>query len=90
MRVVDSQLTRGSSAGSDNPWVGEPPRVVDEITTHELFADLGRELRGIDVVRVIDAAWLTSVELRQRLDSVLDEFRAGGGHVDTTDGSHRS
>jgi hypothetical protein len=86
MRVVDSQLTRGANVGPDNPWAGEPPRVVDEITTHELFADLERELRGVDVVRVVDAAWLTSAELRQRLDSVLDEFRAAGGRVDTADG----
>ena len=81
MRVVDSQLMRGSNMGSDDPWAGEPPRVVDEITTHELFADLERELRGVDVLRVMDAAWLTSAELRQRLNSVLDGFRAAGGHV---------
>ena len=81
MRVVDSQLMRGSNVDSDDPWAGEPPRVVDEITTHEVFADLERELRGVDVVRVIDAAWLTSAALRQRLDSVLDGFRAGGGRV---------
>jgi hypothetical protein len=90
MRVVDSQLMRGSNAGSNDPSAGEPPRVVDEITTHELFAGLERELRGVDIVRVVDAAWLTSAELRQRLDSVLDEFRAGGGRVDTTDGPRRS
>ena len=84
MRVVDSQLPRGSTVGPDDrPWVGEPPRVVDEITTDELFADLERGLRGVDVVRVVDAAWLTSAELRQRLNSVLDGFRAGGGHVAT-------
>jgi len=86
MRVVDSQMVRGSNVGSDDPPAGEPPRVVDEITTHELFADLERELRGVDAVRVVDAAWLTSAELRQRLDSVLDEFRASGGRVDTTGG----
>ena len=90
MRVVDSQMVRGSNVGSDDTPAGEPPRVVDEITTHELFADLERELRGVDAVRVVDAAWLTSAELRQRLDSVLDEFRAGGGRVDTTDGPRRS
>ena len=83
MRVIDSELMRGSNVDSDDPWVGEPPRVVDEITTDELFADLERDLRGIDVVRVVDAAWLTSAELRQRLNSVLDGFRAGGGHVAT-------
>jgi len=82
MRVVDSQLMRGSSVSSDDrPWVGEPPRVVDEITTDELFADLERGLRGVDVVRVVDAAWLTSAELRKRLNSVLDGFRAGGGQT---------
>ena len=81
MRVVDSQLTPGSNAGSDGPWVGEPPRVVDAITTDELFADLERQLRGVDVVRVVDAAWLTPGDLRQRLNSALDAFRAGGGHV---------
>ena len=81
MRVVDSQLTPGLAADSDGPWVGEPPRVVHEITTDELFADLERQLRGVDVVRVVDAAWLTSADLRQRLNSVLDGFRASGGQV---------
>ncbi len=79
MRLVDSRLVPDSEPDMS---AAEPPRVVEEIAAEQLFADLEQELRGVDAVRVIDPAWLASADVRQRLASVLDAFRAAGGQVE--------
>jgi hypothetical protein len=80
MRVVDTQLV--SAQAGDEPGGGEPPAVFDTRTTEQVFADLERSLRGVDLVRVVGAEWLASPELKGRLESVLRAFCAGGGRVE--------
>jgi len=79
MRVVDAQLV---SAPGDEPIEGEPPAVFDTRTTEDVFDDLERELRSVDVVRVAGAEWLASPALKGRLESVLTAFRAAGGRIE--------
>ena len=80
MRVVDTQ--RVSARAGDEQGDGEPPAVFETRTTEQVFADLERDLRDVDVVRVIGAEWLGSPQLKRRLDVVLNAFRAAGGHVE--------
>jgi hypothetical protein len=80
MRVVDTQ--RESAQPGDEPGDGEPPAVFDVRTTEQVFADLERDLRDVDLVRVVGAEWLVSAELKGRLDAVLSAFRAAGGHIE--------
>ena len=80
MRVVDTQLV--SAQAGDEPGEGEPPAVFETRTTEQVFADLERDLRGVDLVRVVDAEWLTSPDLKGRLESVLTAFRAAGGRIE--------
>jgi hypothetical protein len=80
MRVVDTQLV--SAQSGDEPGEGEPPAVFETPTTEQVFADLERDLRGVDLVRVVGAEWLVAPELKGRLESVLRAFRAAGGRVE--------
>jgi len=84
MRVVDTQLVsaRTGDLSGVEPFEGEPPAVFDTRTTEQVFADLERDLRGADLVRVVGAEWLASPELKGRLESVLRAFRAAGGRVE--------
>ncbi len=84
MRVVDTQLVsaRTGDLSGVEPVEGEPPAVFDVRTTEQVFADLERDLRGVDLVRVVGAEWLASPELNGRLESVLRAFRAAGGCVE--------
>jgi hypothetical protein len=50
-------------------------------STHELFDRLEIELRAIENIRLVDTAWLTSQEFRERLEPLLISFQARGGHL---------
>ena len=52
-------------------------------TVDRLFGNLARDLEGVRTVTLRDASWLTRDDLRARLDSVLEAFRARGGRVET-------
>ena len=49
--------------------------------TQELFERLEVELRGVDNLRLVDTAWLTCQDFRQRLEPILVSVRARGGRV---------
>jgi hypothetical protein len=51
-------------------------------TTEQLFENLAADLRKVNAVRLADTSWLARADLKQRLDPVLDAFRAAGGRVD--------
>ncbi len=80
-RAIAGQLGGAEDAG-DAPWDGEPPTDIEERTCEELFQDLDRELRGADVLRVLDRNWLVGEELKQEVDALLATFRARGGRVE--------
>ena len=84
MRCLDVQLP---NAPADEPWIGEPPRVVSGRTMTALFQDLERDLEGVDVLRLVDMRWLASEDLRRQLEAVLGAFRARGGRVEMGDSS---
>jgi hypothetical protein len=50
-------------------------------TTTQLFENLAADLRKVTAVRLSDTTWLARADLKERLDSVLDAFRAAGGTV---------
>ncbi len=90
MRYVDAQTSvtrRDEQSSADElvpwPWFGgEPPTVIREPTSEELFRDLERELSDADVVRVLDSDWLVSEEFRHEVEALLASFRARGGRVE--------
>ena len=67
----------------DEPnWGGEPPLVRDAPSLDELFGDVERELAAADVLRVREADWLVSEELKRRVDGLIADFLARGGRVE--------
>lgn len=50
-------------------------------TVPQLFEALALDLAGVSAVRLTDRSWLSSAELRQRLDAVLAPFVNRGGQV---------
>jgi hypothetical protein len=85
MRCLDTQVTGaqpGNSADSaePSPWGGEPAAAFAERTRQQVFEALDRELREVDVLRVVDSQWLVG-DLRRDFENVMDLFRARGGRV---------
>ena len=85
MRCMDSRVTTGEAdARSDgpDPWGNEPPAAWNPRTEAEIFDGLATELRGADVLRLVDRQWIQEGEMSRRLDRLLETFRAGGGRVE--------
>ena len=87
MRYLDSQVRLGQREEpfdqvGDEPWVGEPPAVFTARTTQQLFQNLDRDLRDVEVLRVVDSQWLACEELRREFEALLASFRARGGRVE--------
>jgi hypothetical protein len=51
-------------------------------TTAEFFEHLGRDLRSVKNVRLIKTSWLSDEDLKRRLDTVFDIYRAHGGRLE--------
>jgi hypothetical protein len=51
-------------------------------TTTQLFENLAGDLRGITTVRLTDTTWLARADLKDRLDPILEGFRARGGRIE--------
>jgi hypothetical protein len=85
MRCLDTQVTgwrhHGSAESTESsPWGGEPAARFAERTPQQLFEELDRELRDVDVLRVVDSQWLAG-DLRREFDTLMAGFRARGGRV---------
>jgi hypothetical protein len=50
-------------------------------TTAELFNRLAHDLEQLDELRLTETAWLAREDLAQRLNVILEAFRARGGRV---------
>ena len=50
-------------------------------STAALFENLAGDLRKVPAIRLTDTTWLSRADLKERLDAVLDAFRASGGSV---------
>jgi hypothetical protein len=55
-------------------------------TTQELFDRLEAELRGVDSVLLVDTSWLSSEDLKQRLEPLLASVRARGVRISHSTG----
>ena len=87
MRYLDAVATAGQGGAradswDGDPWEGERPAVVDAPTPAELFRDVDHRLQDAHVLRVLGRSWLVGDELKQRVDQLLDSFRARGGRVE--------
>ena len=51
-------------------------------TTAQLFDRLATDLRRVNAVRLTETTWLARADLKARLDTVLETFKAAGGRID--------
>jgi hypothetical protein len=73
----------GYDAATDyQPWMGEPPAVLEAPSAESLIGQLARDLHEVDRVRVLESEWLDSTTLGERLAPLLASFRARGGRVE--------
>lgn len=85
MRCLDAQLTPPPTDESADPmeaslWGGEPPAKFTGYSREQLFDDLDRELREVEVLKVVNSHWLVG-DLRQDFERLMDGFRARGGRI---------
>lgn len=84
MRCLDTQLTAPQADDADpmetSLWGGEPPARLAGHSRAQLFDDLDRELREVEVLKVVGSHWLVG-DLRQDFERLMDGFRARGGRI---------
>jgi hypothetical protein len=66
----------------DADWDGEPLLDVVVPTTAELFEELERRLRSVQVLRVTGREWLAGDDFRREVESRIEAFRRRGGRVE--------
>jgi len=85
MQCLDTQVTgwqhNDLADSSESSWGGEPPVRFAERTPQQLFEELDRELREVEVLRVVDSQWLAG-DLRRDFDNLMAVFRGRGGRVE--------
>lgn len=83
MRYLDTQRPGRPDIGvQEDHFLGEPEPDYAQPTTQELFDRLSEELRGADVLRVVDAQWLADPQFRGAVEQVVARFEAQGGRVE--------
>ena len=85
MYCLERRVTSGRQDEDFDPAQdGEPPTAFDQPTTEQLFESLGRDLDGVDLLRVVGHRWLSEgdEELQREFDKLLTSFRARGGRVE--------
>jgi len=82
MRCADAGLEPSSTAEWE-PWMGEPPAVVERRSAAALLDALEHDLRDVSVLRLIAPEWLANIEGAARLQAAIDAFRARGGVVES-------
>ena len=81
MKWLDATAEASPALPFDASQHAEPPTVFARYTVSDLFDDLNRRLRAVDVVRV-SKLQMVKGELRRELNSALRTFRARGGRVE--------
>jgi hypothetical protein len=82
MRWVDASSAETSAAHDVNdPMAGEPPAQHDRPTTEAIIQQLETRLSTVKRLRVLDAEWLQTTGLGDRVSEILAAFRARGGTV---------
>ncbi len=81
MRCADASIAVDPQPEYE-PWMGEPPAVFERRTAVDLVEALDRDLRDVQVLRLLEPEWLASLEVGPRVEAAIAAFRARGGIVD--------
>jgi hypothetical protein len=64
------------------PWMGEPPADFDRPENDDWLTQIESQLRDVEVLKLVDDQWLNSTGISDRLQPVIEAFRARGGRVE--------
>lgn len=86
MQCVDAQVTGpqpedSADTAETSPAESEPPARFAGRSREQLFEALDRELREVEVLKVVNSQWLVG-DVREDLDRLIEGFRARGGRVE--------
>jgi hypothetical protein len=85
MQCLDTEMTglqpEDVADRSETSPGGEPPARFAGRSRDQLFEALDRELREVEVLKVVNSQWLVG-DLRQDFDRLIEGFCARGGRVD--------
>jgi hypothetical protein len=86
MQCLDTEMTGlppddVADPAETSPWGGEPPAKFAGRSREQLFEALDRELREVEVLKVVNSQWLVG-DLRQDFDRLMEGFCARGGRVE--------
>jgi hypothetical protein len=82
MRCADAAIVHEDVVEWE-PSMGEPPPVMHRRSADDVLEAFEQDLRGVRVLRLLDAAWLESIEAAPRIEAAISAFRARGGVVET-------
>ena len=81
MRCVDAGLEPEAQPDYE-PWMGEPPAVLQREPAEAILDRVERELHAARVVRLLEPEWLASMAGAARLQLALAAFRDRGGALE--------
>jgi len=80
MLYVDTHNAPGPEPA--DAYDGEPPARFAMRSARELFEDVGRDLRDVDILRLTHIEWLADAEFRSEVDALIAAVRTRGGQVE--------
>lgn len=81
MRCADAAIV--SEPVEDwEPWMGEPPAVFHRRSADEILQAFEQDLADVQVLRLVEADWIESMNGAARVQSAIAAFTARGGIVE--------
>lgn len=65
------------------PWMGEPPAVINRRSIDDILEGLEQELADVQVLCLLDAEWLDNLADAARVRRMIDRFIQRGGRVES-------
>lgn len=81
MRCADAAIVP-QQVSEWEPWMGEPPAVIERRSLDDILATFEQELSGVQTLCLLDAEWLDNLVEAERVRRVIADFAARGGRVD--------
>ena len=82
LRDLEWRLTRDAATTAHDRLDGEPPAAFETLSAEEALAELARDLRPDEVLRIADAGWSLPDPLRRQIDAIVSGHRGRGGRVE--------
>ena len=81
MRLADATIDP-EPLDNYEPWMGEPPTVIDRPTLVDIIESFNADLKDVHVLRLLEPEWLEGIQEAARIQVTLDAFCTRGGVVE--------